>query len=114
VYKKRHYSNNLRHMAQSDMTAMTAVEYRETIDALGFTQGKAGRWVGVMPNSGRRWAYQGCPAWAAKMLRIALYLQSLGMTPHRIDDLIVQEQAMRARIKAGDRAIAALKQEASA
>jgi hypothetical protein len=101
-------------MAQSDMTAMTAVEYRETIDALGFTQGKAGRWVGVTPNSGRRWAYQGCPAWAAKMLRIALYLQSLGMTPHRIDDLIVQEQAMRARIKAGDRAIAALKQEASA
>lgn len=47
---------------------MSSIEYRETLRQLGFTVASAGRFFGVNPRTGRRWAETGPPPMVAKFL----------------------------------------------
>lgn len=64
---------------------MTANQYREMILRLGLTVASAGRFFGVNPRTGRRWAETGP---SRVVIQLLLVMDNAGLSPAQVSEIV--------------------------
>lgn len=73
---------------------MTPADYRKTIDQLGLSQRKAGRFLGVDERTSRRWANEGpIPVAVALLLRLMVRFKLKPADVHEPDPTVGADEA---------------------
>jgi transcriptional regulator with XRE-family HTH domain len=68
---------------------MNPSEYLAALKALKLSKSAAGRLLGVTETTGIRWAADGLPPTAERLLRLVLALnRTIGLKPEQVSDLI--------------------------
>jgi hypothetical protein len=71
---------------------MTSDEYREAIAKLGWSQVKAGDFLGANERTSRRWAKEGAPASVGIALAAMCLLKDMGLDPSKIPGIVAQRK----------------------